>query len=161
VATEPSADFVRGHSVRAPSGTATTVALTVWLSSLLVACGCCPAARRLYPGPARPGSEVAALSASASDVRIEAVDGASTLCFPGGAAREVIVLPGEHTVEVSWRGETATSVTGSYSTATALLRFTADAGRRYVVGCQRASFWISESESGRVIAVAGGDASAK
>jgi hypothetical protein len=104
---------------------------------------------------------VAALSASASDVRIEAVDGASTLCFPGGAAREVIVLPGEHTVEVSWRGETATSVTGSYSTATALLRFTADAGRRYVVGCQRASFWISESESGRVIAVAGGDASAK
>jgi hypothetical protein len=70
------------------------------------------------------------------------------------------VLPGDHTVEVEWRGAPATSVVGSYPTAAAALTFEAEAGRRYTAGCRQASFWISDRETGRVIATAGGGAEA-
>lgn len=135
---------------------AASITVIIGLCALPALSGCCPATRHLYPGPERSTSETATVSAGTADVSIEAVDGVSTLCVLGRASREVVVLPGEHTVEVRWRGAAVTSVVGSYSTASALLRFEADAGRRYAVGCQQASFWISDRESGKVIAVAGG-----
>jgi hypothetical protein len=126
----------------------------------LVLPGCCPTVRRLYPGPERPPAETATVCAGAADVGIAAVDGVSTLCFPDRTVREVVVLPGEHSLEVRWRGAAVTTVVGSYSTASALLRFEAAAGRHYAVGCRQGSFWISDRETGKVIAAAGGGAAA-
>jgi hypothetical protein len=143
-----------------PGEKAASLAAVAGLLAVVVVAGCCPAVRHVYPGPERPASETSALSAGSAGVGIVAVDGVSTLCFPDRTVGEIVVLPGERTIEVRWRGAAATTVVGRYSTASALLTFEADAGRRYAVGCRQASFWISDRETGKVIAVAGGGGTA-
>ena len=61
--------------------------------------GSCSATTRMYPGPERPASETALVRGATTEINIESCDGAKV------TSTSVVVLPGDHTIEMSFRGE--------------------------------------------------------
>ncbi len=79
------------------------------------------APQRMYTGPERPASETALVKGAASEINIVSCDGVKATKL------EVSVLPGEHVIEMSFRGDM------EYSEDTSFLKFTAEAGHTYIV----------------------------
>src|SRR5688500_5776516 len=105
-----------------------------WLTLVLLALGwtgCTTATKRLYEGPPRDRAEVAVLKvqwkATGNSARIHTLDGKPVEKGRAFALniKEAELLPGEHTLEVSYFNGPATSVN------TIPLTFTAKAGGFY------------------------------
>lgn len=79
------------------------------------------APKRMYTGPERPATETALIRGASSEINIESCDGSKVTSL------EIMVLPGEHTIEMSFSGGMEVSIENSF------LQFTAEAGHTYVV----------------------------
>ena len=121
--------------VRGPRDTLSGVRRRVVVTVSLIAALGCMGTPRLYPGPARPDSEVAEISASRSSLPVEAtaerVDGVAV------SARRFQVMPGPHVVATRvfakrFEGQRVITYDGRCE-----LEFWASAGERYsLVGTQ-------------------------
>jgi hypothetical protein len=91
------------------------------IASLFLTGSSFAAPKRMYTGPELPASQTALVRGADITINLVSCDGAKVTSL------EVSVLPGEHTIEMSFSGG------GSYSSDTAFLKFTAEAGHTYVV----------------------------
>lgn len=78
------------------------------------------APKRMYTGPERPATETALIRGATSEINIESCDGVKV------TSSDFSVLPGDHTIEMSFRGAR------EYSIDTSFLKFTAEAGHIYI-----------------------------
>lgn len=128
------------------------------LAAALVGCAAGPAethSYKLYPGPARPASEIAIVRLG--DATQLEVDGR-----PASQAdwTEVHVLPGSH--RLRWQSAFGVSVLvepGMIATGGREAEVALEAGRVYVLRADRTTgpdyrmfFWVEEAGSGRVVA---------
>ena len=79
------------------------------------------APKRMYTGPERPASETALIRGATFEINIESCDGVKV------TSSDIAVLPGDHTIEMSFHGVM------EYSQDTSFLQFTAEAGHTYLV----------------------------
>ena len=77
---------------------------------------------RMYSGPELPASQTALIRGVDTTINIVSCDGRKF------SSNDVIVLPGEHTIEMGFSGD------GYYSANNSFLRFKAEAGHTYAVG---------------------------
>jgi hypothetical protein len=98
--------------------------LTAIAALLLV--GACAAAMKTYEGPVLPADRTAIIE-SGPYTTIERCDGVRVT----SAYLAVAVLPGRHTIDVAFRGQSI-GIKFLYASETAPLTFTAEAGHRYV-----------------------------
>jgi hypothetical protein len=90
-------------------------------ASVLLVGSCSTAPMKGYTGPERPATETALIRGGTSEINIESCDGVKVTSL------NISVLPGDHTIEMSFSGSM------EYSIDTSFLKFTAEAGHTYIV----------------------------
>lgn len=83
----------------------------------------CSSTQRMYSGSELPAAEIAHVRSAGMGIFIERCDGKQVF------ASEVTVLPGDHSIEMSFTDRLFNTVSGN----NAVMYFTAEAGRTYVV----------------------------
>jgi Flp pilus assembly protein TadD len=96
------------------------------LMAFLVICSCSSAPMKGYTGPDLPTDQTALVKAVRA-TNINTCDGLKL----SGFQNEVIVLPGAHNIEVTWRGGIE-----SYSNEVILVTFKAEAGHTYEISAE-------------------------
>jgi hypothetical protein len=107
--------------------------------------GSCSTTTRMYSGPELPANQTALIRGADISINLVSCDGKKL------SSSNVIVLPGEHTIEMSYYD----SVAYRYSSDSSLMDFTAEAGHVYVVdkisGGGRYLSFILDSSTGKKV----------